>query len=178
MRARCTLPRHGMLRENGARGDREDAALDGDETQPRLRRRLLVLKATVIGAAAPALAGCVVAPPGYAPQPYQTGLTDADPNDGPGQGRGGYRARTGYTDSDPGDGAGQGRGGYSPARRRTGFTDADPSDGPGYGRGGGRRGTGYTDADPVDGPGQGRGGMRRQVSDSDPRDAPGRGRGW
>ncbi|WP_198373164.1 hypothetical protein [Roseomonas rosulenta] len=127
-----------------------------DDQAPRLGRRLLVVRVATLGAAAAPLAGCVVAPPGpvYAPGPVRTGLTDADPSDGPGQGRGGYRARTGVTDSDPNDGPGQGRGGY---RARTGLTDADPNDGPGQGRGGG---------------------YRRQVSDSDPRDAPGRGRGW
>jgi len=133
--------------------------MDGDSEAPRLGRRLLVLRVAGLGAAAATLSGCVVAPaPVYAPGPVRTGLTDADPNDGPGQGRGGFsgnRVRTGYTDADPSDGPGQGRGGYrGPAR------------------------TGLTDADPNDGPGQGRGGRRRQVSDSDPRDAPGRGRGW
>ena len=99
--------------------------MDENDGAPRLKRRMLVLKLASVGAAAPALAGCVVAPqPVYAPR--GTGITDADPADGPGMGRGGYRgpARTGYTDADPGDGPGQGRGGYrGPAR--TGYTDAD-----------------------------------------------------
>ncbi len=82
-----------------------------DDGKPRLRRRMIVVKVATLGVAAPALAGCVVAPPVYAPQPYRTGLTDADPSDGPGQGRGGTRVRTGYTDADPSDGPGQGRGG-------------------------------------------------------------------
>jgi hypothetical protein len=135
--------------------------MDSNDNAPRLGRRLLVLRVAGVTAAAGALTGCVVAPPGqvYAPARVRTGLTDADPGDGPGQGRGGYAGS-----------------------RRTGLTDADPGDGPGQGRGGSRvrRGTGITDADPGDGPGQGRGGRtyRRQVSDSDPRDAPGRGRGW
>ncbi|MBP0465686.1 hypothetical protein J5Y09_17295 [Roseomonas sp. PWR1] len=135
-----------------------------DEKPQRLKRRALVLKVVAVGATAPALAGCVVVPgpsagPSYAPRPVRTGLTDADPSDGPGQGRGSYsgnRVRTGYTDADPGDGPGYGRGVRS-NRVRTGYTDADPGDGPGYGRGGG--------------------GYRRSVTDSDPRDAPGRGRG-
>ncbi|CAH0189419.1 hypothetical protein [Roseomonas sp. CECT 9278] len=132
--------------------------MTGNGDAPRLGRRLLVLRVAGLGAAAATLSGCVVAPaPVYAPGPVRTGRTDADPSDGPGQGRGGYRgpARTGVTDADPNDGPGQGRGGYR-GRARTGLTDSDPNDGPGQGRGGGRR----------------------QVSDSDPRDAPGRGRGW
>ena len=43
-------------------------------------------------------------------------------------GRGGSRG-TGVTDRDPSDGAGRGRGGY-----RTGRTDSDPRDAPGQGR--------------------------------------------
>jgi len=83
---------------------------------PRLGRRLLVLRVAGLGAAAATLSGCVAVPqPVYAPGPVRTGLTDADPHDGPGQGRGGYsgnRMRTGYTDADPSDGPGFGRGGY------------------------------------------------------------------
>jgi hypothetical protein len=155
---------------------------DGDGAAPRLGRRLLVLRVAGLGAAAGTLTGCVVAQPvPVYSGPVRTGITDADPGDGPGQGRGGYagnRARTGFTDADPQDGPGFGRGGFRPAR--TGITDADPQDGPGQGRGGfrGRGRTGFTDSDPSDGPGQGRGGYRRQISDSDPRDPPGRGRGW
>lgn len=135
------------------------AVLDEDNTAARLRRRMIVIRVGTLAAMAPALAGCLAVPNVGAPasRGYRTGMTDADPHDGPGQGRGGTRIRTGYTDSDPADGAGQGRGTYGAGRRRTGFTDADPSDGPGYGRGGGRRGTGFTDADPSDGPGRGRG---------------------
>jgi hypothetical protein len=120
---------------------------------------MMVVRLTTLATAAPALAGCLAIPNPAAPpsRGYRTGLTDADPNDGPGQGRGGTRIRTGYTDSDPTDGPGQGRGTYGAGRRRTGLTDADPSDGPGYGRGGGPRGTGHTDADPTDSPGRGRG---------------------
>ncbi|HWT09928.1 MAG TPA: hypothetical protein VN329_12245 [Roseomonas sp.] len=119
----------------------------------RLRRRMLVLRVAGVGALAAVLPGCVV----QAPQPVRqyrgTGLTDADPNDGPGNGRGGRRG-TGLTDADPNDGPGYGRGG----RRGTGLTDADPNDGPGNGRGGRRR-TGLTDSDPNDGPGAGRRGF-------------------
>lgn len=105
--------------------------MDENDGAPRLKRRMLVLKLASVGAAAPALAGCVVAPqPVYAPR--GTGITDADPADGPGMGRGGYRgpARTGYTDADPGDGPGQGRGS---SRRQV--SDSDPRDAPGRGRG-------------------------------------------
>jgi hypothetical protein len=44
------------------------------------------------------------------------------------------RARTGITDADPSDGPGYGRGGSRVIRTRTGLTDSDPSDGPGNGR--------------------------------------------
>lgn len=142
-----------------------DADAPAKAPDHRLSRRLVIVKFAGL-AATPALAGCVVAPqPVYAPAPVVrgTGITDSDPNDGPGQGRGGYRAPargTGYTDSDPNDGPGNGRGPYGRGRARTGYTDSDPNDGPGYGRGGGYRGgrvrTGYTDSDPNDGAGFGR----------------------
>ena len=84
--------------------------------------------------------------------------------------------RTGVSDADPSDPPGRGRGGH----RGSGVTDSDPSDQPGFGRGGMRRSSGVSDSDPSDPPGGGRGGLRRTaVSDSDPSDAPGRGRrGW
>ncbi|MCX7684215.1 MAG: hypothetical protein N2Z67_02960 [Acetobacteraceae bacterium] len=113
---------------------------------PRLGRRLTVLKLAVVPAAA-ALAACV---PAGGPV-YRGGITDNDPVDPAGGGRGGYRG-TGITDSDPSDPAGGGRGGF----RRTGITDSDPSDPAGGGRGG-RRYTGITDRDPSDSPGYGRG---------------------
>ena len=121
----------------------------------RFSRRLLVVRVATLGGASVALSACVAPGPSYyAPSPVMiprgTGITDADPSDGPGNGRGG--------------------------RRGSGITDADPSDGPGNGRGG-FRGTGLTDRDPNDGPGNGRGGNRRfNRTDSDPRDSPGRGR--
>ena len=117
--------------------DREHPAggVEAPAEASRLRRRMLVLRLAAAGAATPALAGCVVAPPGgvvYAPLPvHRTGITDADPSDGPGQGRGGFRARTGITDNDPNDGVGQGRGGY----RLRNVTDSDPRDPAGRGRG-------------------------------------------
>lgn len=121
----------------------------------RISRRLLVVRVATLGGASVALSSCVAPGPSYyAPNPVMmqrgTGVTDADPNDGPGNGRGGYRG-TGRTDSDPNDGVGNGRGG----RRGTGVTDRDPNDGPGNGRGG-YRGTGRTDSDPRDAPGRGR----------------------
>jgi len=118
----------------------------------KLGRRRLVLKLGTIGAVTLGAAGCVPVQPVYV-QPGGTGLTDADPNDGPGRGRGGYRGGGGVTDSDPNDGPGRGRGGY---RGGSGITDRDPNDGPGRGRGGYRGGHGVTDSDPNDGPGRGR----------------------
>jgi hypothetical protein len=120
------------------------------DEQPKLSRRLFVLRVGTVAGAGASVAACVAPAPGYyaAPSPVVmpvaplgTGITDADPSDGPGQGRGGYRGnrvRTGITDADPSDGPGHGRGGYRGNRVRTGMTDADPSDGPGYGRGGRR----------------------------------------
>ena len=132
-----------------------------DETPPagpdhRLGRRLMVLRLAALGGTAAALAGCVA--PGQVqygnPWPRGTGITDADPSDGPGHGRGGRRA-TGITDADPSDGPGHGRGGHRGVSGGTGITDRDPSDGAGRGRGG-YRGTGRTDSDPRDAPGRGR----------------------
>ncbi len=61
----------------------------------------------------------------------RTGITDRDPHDPVGNGRGRRRRYgSGITDSDPGDPVGNGRG-----RRRTGITDSDPSDPVGNGRG-------------------------------------------
>lgn len=128
-----------------------------------LRRRLFVLRLAAIGGAGSATAACVPTGPQpvyYAP-PAQT------------------RRGTGISDSDPSDAPGNGRGGH----RGSGATDSDPSDSPGYGRGG-RRVSGASDSDPSDAPGRGRGSYRAPTystgrSDSDPSDAPGRGRrGW
>jgi hypothetical protein len=125
----------------------------GDRAPP-LGRRRLILRSVALGSAALTTA-CVPAQPVYAPR--GTGMTDADPNDGPGNGRGGRGPSRGVTDSDPNDGPGRGRGaqrgGYT-----SGVTDRDPNDGPGRGRGGSRSGTGLTDSDPNDGPGRGRSG--------------------
>ncbi len=110
-----------------------------------LTRRLLVGRGAVA-------VGVVAALPGAA-NAQRTGLTDNDPNDGPGRGRGSGGYRTNTTDNDPRDGAGRGRGGAPPRSA----TDNDPNDGAGRGRGSGGRGTGLTDSDPSDGPGRGRG---------------------
>jgi hypothetical protein len=176
----------------------QDARTEGeapmpDDTQQPLKRRLFVLRLAALGGATAATAGCVAPPPGvYAPAQApvyaptfgaaRTGISDSDPGDPPGGGRGGHRG-SGVSDSDPNDRPGFGRGGV----RYTGASDADPNDPPGRGRGGYRGAapgyrTGVSDSDPNDAPGRGRGGYRggpvyrTGVSDSDPRDAPGRGR--
>lgn len=154
---------------------------DGGDGAPRLGRRLLVLRASLAAAAVTAAPAARALEP--TPVQYRTGITDSDPSDGPGYGRG-YRgrARTGLTDADPSDGPGYGRGVTRRRRAYTGINDGDPNDPSGYGTGWRRAGrpyTGLTDADPSDGAGHGRGGYRpRSVTDSDPSDAPGRGRGW
>jgi hypothetical protein len=163
-----------------------ETAPQEQETKPRLGRRLFVLRLAALGGATSATAACVPqqGPVVYVPQPVysptRVAISDSDPSDPPGRGRGGHRG-SGVTDNDPSDQPGYGRGG----RRVTGISDNDPSDPPGRGRGGYRTTvrpyTGINDRDPTDGPGRGRGGYRTPVyrtglSDSDPRDAPGRGR--
>jgi hypothetical protein len=144
-----------------------------DPTNSPLKRRLLVLRLATIGGAA-SVPGVVAAqgqksgvpdaPRAPAPQPVpqqRPGVTDSDPSDAPGQGRGGNRApQGGVNDSDPSDPPGQGRGGNRAPQ--TGLNDSDPSDPPGQGRGGNRapqpqRPSGPTDTDPSDAPGRGRG---------------------
>ncbi|MGQ0659649.1 hypothetical protein [Sphingosinicella sp.] len=91
-------------------------------------------------------------------------VTDRDPGDPVGRGRGGG---TGITDSDSGvgaDPAGRGRGG-GPRPGATGVTDSDPSDPVGRGRGG----SGVTDSDTgpyADPRGRGRGGQRGPSANS------------
>jgi hypothetical protein len=174
-----------MTEKTGA--DAPNTSPEPDSVQPRLGRRLLVLRVAAAGAAVTAAAPAAQA---LEPTPvqYRTGITDADPGDGAGYGRGGARRGTGITDADPGDGPGFGRGGYRGGPARTGLTDSDPGDGPGYGRGGyrprvqQRAYTGINDGDPGDPSGYGTGWRHRQqgrgVTDNDPGDAPGRGRGW
>ena len=99
--------------------------------EERLSRRLLVVRVAALGGTTVALNACVAPGPTYSVPVRGTGITDADPNDGPGQGRGGRRG-TGITDADPNDGPGQGRGGYRGGT--TGRTDSDPRDAPGRGR--------------------------------------------
>ncbi len=112
----------------------------------------------VLGGAAMVGAGAMIAP---ATGAQAQGVTDADPVDGAGNGRGRpNRRRTGYNDADPVDEANWGRGNVrATGRRRTGINDADPRDASGYGRGRpNRRRTGLNDSDPVDEAGWGRGG--------------------
>jgi len=98
-------------------------------------------------------------------------VTDRDPTDPVGRGRGGG---TGITDADSGvgaDPAGRGRGG-GPRPGSTGVTDSDPGDPVGRGRGG----SGITDSDSgpyADPRGRGRGGQRGP-SESSPYDPAGR----
>lgn len=129
----------------------------------KLGRRLLVLRVLTIGGAAGAAAPALAAPPRAAtPEGAATPaipvITDNDPSDAAGYGRGrGYYPqpyyrppppyRRGVTDNDPYDAAGQGRGGYyrppppppryyaPPPQPYRGVTDNDPSDPPGRGRG-------------------------------------------
>lgn len=112
-----------------------------DPSDPRLSRRLIVARAA--GGAGLFAAAAI---PGEAAA--QRNVTDADPRDAAGRGRGsgGGQYRTNATDSDPRDAAGRGRGTGS----STGYTDRDPTDGPGRGR------SGRTDSDPSDGAGRGR----------------------
>ncbi|MEM7444190.1 MAG: hypothetical protein AAF414_12770 [Pseudomonadota bacterium] len=117
------------------------------------RRTLLTMLVGVTGASA---AACVPS------QNYSgTGITDADPSDPIGNGRG--QRTTGITDSDTGqfaDPVGNGRG-----ARTSGITDNDPSDPIGNGRG--QRASGITDNDPSDPIGNGRGRVYTGRSDSD-----------
>lgn len=80
-------------------------------------------------------------------------VTDADPGDPVGRGRGG--TRSGVTDRDPSDASGRGRGG-SGGNARTGVTDGDPTDPVGHGRGGSAARSGCSDSDPSDPSGNGR----------------------
>jgi hypothetical protein len=101
-----------------------------NEARPPLGRRLLMLNLAAGATAATTAAPAAAIEP--TPAQYRTGLSDADPNDAPGYGRGGYRGRprTGLNDGDPNDPAGYGRG-----YRRGNVTDSDPSDAAGRGRG-------------------------------------------
>lgn len=108
---------------------------NADRADDRLTRRLLLVHA-LAGAAGTAVAVSTARPASA----QRSGITDTDPGDPEGNGRGG--PQRGITDQDPDDPAGQGRGG--PQR---GVTDQDPTDPPGRGRGNRRR---AIDADPTD----------------------------
>src|SRR5689334_7271902 len=103
-----------------ARGDCQEMSIDETTRDPRLGRRLLVLRLAGLGAATLGT-GCAMAQP-MGPGGVTPVRTDADPYDRAGYGHG--RSRT---DSDPRDSAGYGRG--------RSMTDNDPRDSAGYGRG-------------------------------------------
>lgn len=113
----------------------EKRSLGDDEmvTERPLGRRssMVMLGSALIGAAGIAAT---------LPQSAEAQVTDRDPNDPAGRGRG----CSGRSDSDPRDPAGCGR--------STGITDSDPSDPAGRGRG--RRSC--SDSDPRDPAGRGR----------------------
>jgi hypothetical protein len=82
---------------------------------------------TIATEAATAQTGVTNRDPGDRPGNGRTGITNRDPGDRPGYGRragGGGGCATGVTNSDPGDRPGNGR---------NGVTNRDPSDRPGYG---------------------------------------------
>lgn len=126
------------------------------KTERSIGRRSLF--ALVAGAAGAGLAACVQVNPartgggtvsnpagGGGTRVQQSGLTDNDPQDQPGNGSG--PRYSGLNDSDSGnsaagsDNAGYGRTGPQP----TGFSDNDPVDSPGYGQG--RAYSGRSDSD-------------------------------
>ena len=117
---------------------------------PRLGRRLFIFRAGAF------LTGTTALTVANTQSARAQGVTDQDPSDPEGQGRGGG---TGVTDQDPSDPEGQGRGGGGRGGGG-GVTDRDmnPGDPAGQGRGGGN---GATDRDPDppagDQPGRGRG---------------------
>lgn len=97
--------------------------------EARLRRRLLILQLGAAGVATPVAAQGPKS--GYRPpaEPPPSGVSDADPTDPAGRGRG----RPGWvSDADPTDPPGQGRGGAP--RAPQGATDSDPTDPVGRGR--------------------------------------------
>ena len=112
------------------------------------------------------VAGGVVAAGGaaglIADEAHALQVTDRDPTDPVGRGRGG----SGITDRDPSDPVGRGRGG-SGAAPHTGITDRDPGDPVGSGRGGSAAGSGCSDSDPTDPGGNGRNCGTRQGGGSE-----------
>jgi hypothetical protein len=138
-------------------------------TQTGLNRRRLLrgFGAGSLGLATTALAGCVVEVPTTVVSNARTsGITDSNPTDAVGNGRGAAPVRnSGLTDRDPTDAGGNGRG---TAGRTSGLTDSNPTDPAGNGRFGGGN-TGITDSNPTDPVGNGRGASVRRttgVSDS------------
>jgi hypothetical protein len=161
----CARGKRARFARRGASGRLRRGGWGTREMDRRLSRRLVAVRLGALGAAG-TTAGCAVPPaPAWVPPPgARQGISDADPGDPAGAGRGGPRGpyRTGLSDADPHDPPGAGRGGARGAYR-TGISDADPHDPPGAGRGA-MRGpvrTGFTDSDPSDVPGNGRGGFRR-----------------
>lgn len=130
----------------------------------RVSRRSFLLRVAGAGAVSGSSLGLVSA------KALAFQITDSDPGDPVGRGRGGG---TRITDSDPTDAGGRGRGPNAP-RTNTGISDSDPSDPVGGGRGNRagqnvnpRASTGVTDSDtganrdPV-GSGRGSGPVRNQ----------------
>lgn len=103
----------------------------GGETPARdpLDRRLFMFK-TLLGAAAVTTAATVT--PSTPAEAQRLRVTDSDPYDREGRGRGRYVRRRG-TDADPYDAEGRGR--VRVYRRRVRVTDNDPRDPRGGGRG-------------------------------------------
>ncbi|MBR0670588.1 hypothetical protein GXW76_05355, partial [Roseomonas soli] len=125
-----------------------------DSPDYRLARRLLVVRLATAGGTA-ALPGAALAQ-GVKGEGGGTPAPAPAPSPAPVPPR---NAPSGVSDTDPGDPAGQGRGGGRPPvkggqqrQQQSGLTDADPGDPPNNGRGpqGGGRPMGPTDADPGD----------------------------
>ncbi|MCS6891491.1 MAG: hypothetical protein NZN45_07735 [Rhodovarius sp.] len=98
---------------------------------PRWFRRLLVVKLSALGALPVAAQG----PKSGFREPPGTGVTDTDPTDAPGRGRGMGPRQGGISDADPTDPPGQGRGRARPPAPQREASDSDPTDPPGQGRG-------------------------------------------
>lgn len=117
----------------------EPLAPNTPSDDPRLSRRLFVFR-TLFGAAAATMIGTAATTVTATPAAAQRRVTDNDPNDPEGRGRG-YIAprRRRVTDNDPHDPEGRGRGYARPVVRRRSITDSDPYDAAGRGRGYRRR---------------------------------------
>jgi hypothetical protein len=69
-------------------GRQGKARMSDDQGETRLRRRSVVVRVAAVGTAAVGLGGCVVVPAApVRPAQVRTGMSDADPSDGPGRGR-------------------------------------------------------------------------------------------